>query len=494
MGTKRVAVIGAGIAGLSTAARLASCGYVVDVYEKNAEPGGKARVLSGGGFRFDKGPSLLTMPFVFEKHFTDVGEDMQDFLRVERLKLNCKYFYPDSTIINAYAEQEHFCEEIGNKTTDEPQRVMRFFEHCKMVYDMTAELFLFNSPLLTFKKPSVNNLHTLMHLSNTGMFRTLDKTNRNFLCDSKSIQLFNRYATYNGSSPFRAPATFTIIPHVEFTFGAYNVNDGIYAIPDALFRLARKEGARFQFNSEVQRIVHKHHRVRALVVNGKTRNYDVIVSNTDVHTTYRCLLEDTGSVMAKLYARKEPSSSALVFYWGVKGEFDNLQVHNIFFSRDYRKEFYELFNEKICPQDPTIYINITSKYVPTDAPKGYENWFVMINAPYLNGQDWPREIAQARQRIVEKLNRILDIDVNTKIVFEAMLTPHDLKRETGSSRGSIYGMSSNSLTGAFLRQQNKSLIYKGLYFCGGSAHPGGGMPLAVLSGSMTAELVMRYEH
>ncbi|UCG30712.1 MAG: phytoene desaturase [candidate division WOR-3 bacterium] len=493
MGQKSVAVIGAGIGGLSAAAHLAHAGYRVDVYEKNAEPGGKASVLRASGFRFDKGPSLLTMPFVFKKHFEELDAHPDRFLHFERLHTNCRYLYPDRTIINAYADMKRLAEEFAAKTKDKRSSINSYFERCKEIYELAADIFLFNSPLITFRTPSSNSLSALTHLGELGVSRTLNKMNSMYFSDHRVVQLFNRYATYNGSSPYRAPATFLIIPYVEFYFGAYNVDEGINSIPRALYDIAKKKGVRFHFGQEVTRIIHEKHRIKAIQMDNTIVDHEVVVANSDVRNVYGVLLEDRNSPMARMYRHKEPSSSALVFYWGIKGNPGDLQVHNVFFSNDYQKEFRDIFRNKKCPEDPTIYINITSKYVQTDAPNGYENWFVMINAPYMAGQNWSAETQRVRKTVTEKLKRTLGIDIEKLIVYESVMTPRDIERETSSSKGSLYGMASNSITGAFMRQQNKSMIYRGLYFCGGTCHPGGGMPLALLSGRIAADLVMKGE-
>jgi phytoene dehydrogenase-like protein len=220
---------------------------------------------------------------------------------------------------------------------------------------------------------------------------------------------------------------------------------------------------------------------------------DVVVTNADVASTYTDLLGDPDAPYAKRYRRLEPSSSALVFYWGIRGAFPELGVNNIFFSKDYPAEFNCIFKELRCPDDPTVYVNITSKTTPGDAPPGCENWFVLVNAPRNEGQDWAGEVQRMRKRVLEILEGRLGRRVGDLVEAEDVMTPQDIEEKTGSRKGSLYGISSNSKLSAFLRHPNRSRRYPGLYFCGGSAHPGGGMPLALLSGSIAAGLVKRYQ-
>jgi phytoene desaturase len=325
----------------------------------------------------------------------------------------------------------------------------------------------------------------------------MHSANEKFFNDKKTIQLFDRYATYNGSNPYKVPATLNIIQHVEYNLGSYIPRKGMYSVANALHRLAEKNGVRFHFNDKVKRIVHQEKKVKGIIneVNGSEvfHENEIVVSNADVNFTYQNLLNVSGNKSAKKYASLEPSSSAMVFYWGVKGIYNELETHNILFSDDYQKEFTELFEVKISPADPTVYIYISSKFNSSDAPHGCENWFVMINAPANYGQDWKSEINRIRNTVLKKIKDILKIDLYDKIIFERILTPVDIENNTSSFRGSIYGISSNNKSAAFLRQRNRSKDFKGLYFCGGSAHPGGGIPLVLLSGKITSDLIKRYE-
>jgi len=493
MDRKKIAIIGAGLGGLAAALRLRILGYDVDVYEQNSFVGGKAGQIEENGFRFDTGPSLLTMPFVLEELFSTAGENIENHITLKQPEVTCKYFYPDSTIISAYADITKFATEIENKTLDNAISVKRYLNYCEKIYKLSSALFLFKS--FTEKKNffSLSALKTFFNIKSLDTNRTMHEANSKFFKDAKIIQLFDRYATYNGSNPYKAPATLNIIQHVEYNLGGFISLDGIHSIPKAIKNVTDKKGVQFFLNTKVEKIIHSNSVVKGIKINGKTIDYDIVVSNSDVENTYRYLLGDTKSKTAKRYSTIEKSTSAIVFYWGVEGLHQNLEVHNILFSCNYKIEFDELFEKNKTPNDPTIYIYISSKFKEDDAPKGHENWFVMINAPYNKNQNWYEEVKKVREIIINKISTRLDIDINSKIKFEKVLTPVDIEKQTSSIGGSIYGISSNNRMAAFLRQQNRSKNYKGLYFCGGSAHPGGGIPLVLLSGKITADLINKYE-
>lgn len=493
MMNKNCAVIGAGLGGLSAAIRLAIKGYNVTVFEKNETPGGKASQIIIDDFRFDSGPSLLTMPFVLQDLFLAAGENIQDYLQLQTLNIICKYFYSDGTVFNAYSNQNEFMNEAVEKTKEKKENLDKFFSYSKKIYDLTAELFLFN-PILDFKNFfNIKYFKTLLQLNKIDTMRSMHKAVSSFLTDDKLIQLFDRYATYNGSNPFMAPATLNLISHVENGLGAYISRTGIYSISESLYKLAVKLGVQFNFAKSVSRILVSNSRVNGIEVHSEKLSYDFIISNCDVNFTYKNLLSDHTSIYSKIYNAIEPSSSAVVFYWGIQGNYKQLEVHNILFSDNYKQEFDELFKLRKIPSDPTIYIYISSKFNPNDASLGHENWFVMINAPSDNTKT-DLDISQLKQKIILKIKLQLNIDLTDKIVTENILTPTDIEAKTNSLKGSIYGISSNSKFAAFMRQPNRSLKYRGLYFVGGSAHPGGGIPLVLLSGMITSQLVSKFEN
>lgn len=490
---KRIAVIGSGLGGLAAAIRLSVMGCKVDVYEKNESAGGKAGEINLDGFRFDTGPSLLTMPFVLEELFNFAGENIQDYLELKKMNVLCKYYYPDETVINAYSDPNKLAEEVERNSIDSASCVLEYLKYCKTIYDLSADMFLFNSFSEIKNFMNLKALKTLLRVNKLDTNRTMHKANSSFFTDAKIVQLFDRYATYNGSNPFEAPATLNVIPHVEYNLGGYISSGGIRSIVNELIGLAERKGVNFFYNSDVQQIIQYNGQIEGVKVNGELKEYDVVVSNADVEYTYKKLLDDTNSTGSKRYDSIEKSTSAVVFYWGVKGSYPQLETHNILFSEDYKKEFDELFVKKIVSSDPTVYIYISSKFRSQDAPENCTNWFVMVNTPSNRGQDWLEESKRIRQKVLSKIITILGLDIENLIKVESVLTPENIEKNTNSTGGSIYGISSNSKKSAFLRQQNKSKDYKGLYFTGGSSHPGGGIPLVLLSGKITSELISKYE-
>jgi len=490
---KKIAIIGSGLGAMSAAIRLAVNKYDVHIFEQNSLPGGKAGSLEIEGFRFDTGPSLITMPFVINELFEYSGEKPDEYYEIDCPDILCKYFFADGTTLNAYSNLDKFSAEIEAKTGDNSSSLKNFLAYCRKIYDLTADIFLFNSLNNIRANVNLKTLKTLFQIHRIDSFRSMNKAITGFFSDSRNIQIFNRYATYNGSNPFKAPATLNIISHVELNLGGYYIKGGMFMLCSALYKLAVKKGVSFHFNTKVEKILLENGNVKGITTNDGTKYFDIAISNADVSLTYSILLDDSGSKPAKRYSKLEPSSSAIVFYWGVKIKSQSLVIHNILFSENYEKEFRILSEDKTCPDDPTVYIYISSKFNSKDAPEGCENWFVMINTPYDSGQDWETEIKKTKKNIIQKINKVLGIELNKLIVSESILSPPILEKINGCSKGSIYGYSSNSRTAAFLRHSNKSHQYKNLYFCGGSVHPGGGIPLVILSGKLAAEAILKRE-
>jgi phytoene desaturase len=484
------AIIGAGIGGIATAIRLKALGFEPVIFESNAYPGGKLSELNFSGFRFDAGPSLFTMPFWLEDLFKIQKKNFSEYFSYISLEESARYFFEDGTLIHGFTQAPLFAREIEKNTQDSSKQVLAFLDYSKKIYQITNPVFLQKSlhRISTYFNTSI--IPSILGLPYIDSGRNMNQANSRFFKDPKTIQIFNRYATYNGSNPFKAPATLNVIPHLENHYGAYFPKQGMISIIRSMEKLAMESGIPIHYNTPVDEIIISENRVKGIRLGDKMLPFQGVVSNMDVFPTYKKLLP--GKKYPKRTLERERSSSALIFYWGMDRVFPELDLHNIFFTENYRKEFEAIARGSI-DADPTIYINISSKYKPDDAPPGMENWFTMINVPSNTDQDWDYWIKEARNSILLKLNRILGIPIQDHILDERILDPRGIEQKTSSYQGSLYGTSSNHPFSAFFRHPNFSRKYKGLYFCGGSVHPGGGIPLALLSAKITSELIYSRE-
>ncbi|MDN3587228.1 phytoene desaturase family protein [Pedobacter aquatilis] len=486
-------IIGAGVAGIASSIRLAMKGYTVQVFEANAYPGGKLTEVNADGFRFDAGPSLFTMPQYVDELFTLAGKNPKDYFEYDKLDEICRYFYEDGLRLSASSDINKFAKEIEHKTNAKASEIKSFFEKSETIYAVTHKVFLERSLHKLKSYLHWDTVKSIFRFGQIDAFRTQHKANLHAFSDERITQLFNRYATYNGSNPYQAPATLNVIPHFEYHFGAYLPKNGMHAIILALVNLAEDLGVKFHYNKKVDEVIYKvegrRRKVEGIKINDITQKADVVISNLDIWFTYKNLLNNI--LQPKKLLSQQRSSSALIFYWGIKSIYPELGLHNILFAKDYQSEFDAIWSKKSISEDPTIYINITSKHIATDAPKDCENWFVMINVPANEGQDWDKLIKSAKQHILLKLNRILKKDVSKDIISETILDPRSIESKTGSYQGSLYGNSSNNQLAAFLRHSNFSSTIKNLYFCGGSVHPGGGIPLALLSAKIIDDNIKR---
>jgi len=491
---KKVVVIGGGLGSLSGAIRLAKMGFEVELFEQNSRLGGKMDEIAMGGYRFDTGPSLLTMDFVVDDLFNFAGYDRNDFLDFSVVDPICRYFFPDGSILDASSGREKMVKSIDNMAEGEGQNYIEFLNYCKQIYDLTADIFLF-TPIHEIKKLIAHgDIKTLFQLYKIDPFRSVHKSVSSFFNDKRLIQLFDRYATYNGSNPFKAPATLNIISYVEYGLGGYYIRGGMYRLVNALERIANDLHVKIRKSLKVDKILWDKKQVNGVMVNGKRIFSDYILCGADVVVAHDLLIDGLPSQRKKLN-KQEPSISGIVFLLGVGKKNPELKHHNIIFSSDYEKEFKQIFDEKRPPDDPTIYISITSKADPEHAPKHGENWFVLLNMPYISkGKEsiWDIEVKRLREIVISKLKNV-GIDISNSIEFEQVHTPITYLNHYSSNRGSIYGISSNSRNSAFRRSPNRSKDIKGLYFAGGSVHPGGGIPLVLSSGKLSAELIAEAE-
>ncbi|MBS1517616.1 MAG: phytoene desaturase [Bacteroidetes bacterium] len=484
---KKIIICGAGIAGLVNAVRLAHSGHNVEIFEKNSTAGGKMGEYSESGFRFDTGPSLITMPYVFRDFFSDIGKNIDDYIKIMPLENSCRYFWKDGREFNAYTDPENLREEIisvfGEKEYD---GFLNYMEYAKFFFDMSEKNILESE----FK---LRNFLSVKGIKNINKFisgKSINDLSNKFYTDPKMRQLFDRYATYNGSSPYLASQIFSIIPYIEFLYGSWYIEGGIHRIAQALIRLCGEFGVNINYGHELKDIHSASGKINMCIFKTadesrkEITDFDILISN---FTNNRKL---TGK---EYFKSTDWSTSAFIALLGVNGNSVKLSHHNILFSDDYEKEFIDICEKKMPAEDMTIYISITKKSIAEDAPDGKENWFVMANAPSLTKNfEWTEKNSEEYfNKIIDKIGSFGIYDGNLKedLLLKKLFTPADMLNNYGSEFGSIYGLSSNSLMTMFRRPKNRSDYYSNLFFTGGNTHPGGGVPLCFLSGKIVTEMI-----
>lgn len=478
-----IIVVGAGVGGMAAAIRCAQAGHAVTVLEKNPWVGGKLWAHSDQGFTFDCGPSLLTLPTVLEHACGDGYAG----LRVRGLEKICRYFWSDGTQITSHTSPEQFADSIARATGERESQYRSYFAQTKRLFHRIAPLFL------------THNIRSFSVLKHGAFWRslphaplrmggiTLHNYNRHYFKHTHTQQIFDRFATYIGSSPYRTSAVYSLISFIEHGVGAYFLPAGMRSIPRALKNSAEHKGVKIVLDTRVQKIISHQpaRRAHTVVTADHTYDCDALISNID--TLQMDALMGNGTKREYPLARR--TTSAIVYLWGVNRTIDRFGLHNVVFSDDYRREFEDIFTRHIAPHDPTIYINISAKETDTDAPPEMENWFVMINVPAIS-TDWNAVAQKQREKIVTKISRLCGTEIAPHIVYEKILTPPDFADTSCDVSGSLYGKNVHGRWGALGRRSNCGGGGRtGVYHCGGTVHPGGGVPLAILSGQIAAHCV-----
>jgi phytoene desaturase len=466
----RIAVIGGGVGGLCSAIHLARAGHDVTVYEKNPVVGGKLAGADVDGFRFDAGPSLLTLPDTFRSLGVDI-----EFVRLAH---PFRYSFADGSTLDVFDDAAATRASFEALVPGAGRDWQRMYAHGKRVWH-TAERSFFSGSMYPFFG-LLRRFRSPFDLVNIDPMRSLAQRGEKLFGDARLRQWFNRYATYSGSSPWRAPATLSCIPYIEQRFGCWYIPGGLTRLADALQQTAKAAGAELVTNAEVTNVHAVNRHVRAISVNGERVGVDAVVANADAEHVYRDLFPD---VQRRARVRQAGrSSSGFSLFLNVSGRTPGLTHHSVWFSRDQRKEFDQIFSTTGVADEPTIYSCSSAVTDPSQAPEGSENWNVLVNVGAGAETDW----SAYAQRIIDRL------DIGERVLSMHFVTPLDLEQQFRAPGGAIYGSSSNSRRSAFLRADNRGPA-KGLYLVGGSAHPGGGLPLVAMSGQIVAGLIAEDE-
>ncbi|MFC7640474.1 phytoene desaturase family protein [Streptosporangium lutulentum] len=467
-----VIVVGGGVGGMVSALLLARRGHRVRLYEQRSRLGGKLAEHNRDGFTFSVGPSLLTLPGVFG----ELGLTL-DLVELPEL---CRYRFADGSTLAAYRDPARMAAEVERLAPGEGHNWLAFHDWARGCFDAARRTF-FSGPLT---RPSAEA--RLPDLMAVAPGRTLDGLARRFFGDPRLRQYVGRYATYAGSSPYRAPAALGCIPAIEHGEGGWYVPGGLPRIADALAALLDKAGVEVALGAEVAGVLADGRRVLGVrLASGERERSDVVIANTDAAALYGRLLPDRRRL--RRIAALGTSSSAFLLLAGVNGRTEGLPHHSVVFSADYEREFADIFDRRRPPEDPTVYIGCSAVDDPSQAPPDAENWVMLVNVPSRDPARWPMSPEAYRDLVLDRL-AVRGHDLSGRLRFVDLFTPADLRDRYGAWGGSIYGGAYSGRLAPFRRPGNRA-PRRGLYLVGGSAHPGGGLPLVAMGGRIVASLV-----
>ena len=492
----KISVIGAGVGGLSVAARLAKQGHLVEIFEASDRSGGKCRTEWFEDYGFDTGPSLLTIPAVYRDLFLKTGKRIEHVLEIKPVDPAFAYHFSDGKKVTfpnlsnpkTYLEIE---KSFGKAASNQWHQLM---DRADLMWEVSREPFVESE--LTSIWSLLKRKNLLSELKQIAPLTSLRDLTKKYQLDPHLSMIVDRYATYTGSDPRKAPAVLLTIAYVESAFGAWHITGGIGKLAEALDTRCQELGVKIHLNTKVAEILTSDGKTAGIKLeNGSIIQSEIVVSNADSEITYNQLIKSDLSKARKERRKLKKASKSLAGFSlllgldNTKGKPVEIEHHNVFFPSNYDAEFDQIFDKRVPVSDPTIYICAPKdKSMVTGSDK--EAWFVLVNAPIhdlKNGWDWSNGGEQYANQIINKLD-LLGLNVSNRLDLMKFRTPLDLQNYALAPGGSIYGTSSNSAQSAFLRTSNRSKI-KNLYCVGGSAHPGGGLPLVGISAEIVAEII-----
>jgi diapolycopene oxygenase len=487
--TQKVIVIGGGLGGLSAAISLASEGFQVELLEKNDKVGGKLNIMTKDGFTFDLGPSILTMPHIFEALFQRVGKNMADYVGIETVEPHWRNFFEDGTTIDLCADADNQRRELAKLGPNTAAEFERFMAYSRTLGTET-EAGYFAKGLDTFWE--LLKFYGPLRSLNFDVFRNMDQGVRRFISNPKLVDILNYFIKYVGSSPYDSPALMNLMPYIQYEYGLWYVNGGMYGMAQAMEKLALELGVKIRLHAEVVEIQRQDKRASAVVLqNGESLAADIVVSNMEVIPAMQTLLHSPASELQKMQ-RFEPSCSGLVLHLGVNRIYPQLAHHNFFYSDHPREHFDAVFKSHRLSDDPTIYLVAPCKTDPSQAPEGCEIIKILPHIPHID-PDKPLtadDYWALRERVLLKLERMGLTDLRQHIVTEEYWTPLDIQAKYYSNLGSIYGVVADRWKNLGFKAPQRSSELENVYFVGGSVNPGGGMPMVTLSGQLVRDKIL----
>jgi phytoene desaturase len=491
--SRPVGVVGGGLGGLAAACTLAARGHRVVLFEKNEWLGGKAAVLDEGGFRFDMGPTILTVPDVLARIFAEAGVCMSDRLDLRRIEPQWRCFFDDAAVLDLHDDVVASARAIAAYSPGDEDGFRDFIGLSKRLHGISERFFFWKSvedlrDTMDLRKNF--DLATMKDVLALRMGRTVASTIRSRVKSARVAQMLDHFVQYVGSSPYGAPAVLCSIAHMQTDGGVWYPMGGTRAVPRALQTLAEQMGVDIRIGQGVRRIVTEAGRVAGVETDaGETVPLAAVVSNMDSVRTYRELVGGTPAASFGRRWKREPACSGVVLYLGLDRAYDHLAHHNFVFSRDAGEEFDWIYRRGEPAPDPTCYLAAPSRTEPDVAPPGGEALYVLVHTPWLRPHhDWSEILPRYRRTIFEKLARSAGLtDLEDRIVVERQLTPQDIHERYRVLNGAIYGLASHGRFFGAFKPGNRSRDLPGLYLAGGAAHPGPGMPMVLMSGWIAAD-------
>ncbi len=483
-------IIGAGLGGIATAARLSRCGYEVTVLEKNAKPGGRCNQIIKDGHRFDVGPTLFLMPEIFQETYAALSERMSDHLDLKRIDPTYTVRFDDGTslaLTSNIGAMQHQLEAI------EPGAFggfLRYLGEGQLHYQLSLQKFVGRNFYSYLDYFSLSNLPLLFKLK--ALVKHYDNIDRYFK-NPRLKAAFTFQNMYLGLSPYEAPATYSLLQYTELAEGIWFPLGGLYRVIESLTGIAERLGARFIYNAPVMQVEHNGRRATGVVLqDGRRLGADVIVINADLPYAYRELLKDQAE--ARKLERKKFTCSAIMFYWGLDKVYPQIKPHNVWLAGDYQASFTQIFQENTLPTEPSFYVHAPARIDPAAAPEGQDTLMVLVPVGHLaddKPQDWNALKAQARATVLARLGEIGAHDVEQHIKFEICYTPKNWQALYNLDKGAAFGLSHNFWQVGYLRPRNRHAHLHNVYFTGASTHPGTGLPIVLLSARLTTERILR---
>jgi phytoene desaturase len=495
-GKRQAVVVGAGVGGLAAAARLAHAGFDVQVFEKTGGPGGRCNQIKADGFTWDLGPTIILMPEVFQETFRALGRRLEDYLTLQRCDPNYRIHYRDGSAITFTSELCAMGEELERVEPGSFQRYLAFLAQGRTQYRTGLDHLVGRnySGITDYFVPSV-----LKRVFEVRAHRRMYSDVGRFFKDERLRAAMTFQSMYLGVSPFAAPGVFALLPFTELGVGVWFAKGGLYAIPLALEKVAREEGVKLHYNQPIKRILCEGKRTTGVELeSGERVAADVVVCNADLPYAYEKLLDPEVTRLKRKQSLRF-TSSGYMLYLGMRRRYDGFLHHNVYFGRDYKGSFDDIFERFRVPEDPSFYVNAPAHTDPSLAPPGKDSLYVLVPVPHQpheshgqGGIDWKQEGPRVRAKVFQRLAELGYPDLERDIEVERVVTPDDWASSFNLARGSAFGLAQNFFQIGPFRPSNQDPRVRNLFFVGASTQPGTGLPTVIISARLAVERILAW--